>query len=138
MEKIKYNQTCLVYLAISANPLFIGSRTLVLFVPFLEFFFGFFYFLSCCFMEFNNRPLFLRPWLPSPFPVPRILSNVSTFSRVVTATNLPSSSTTTDESSNLSSQPSLIENEPKTSKTYVPPPPPPYVGQCHVLGPQDR
>ena len=27
----------------------------------------------------------------------------------------------TDESSNLSSQPSLIENEPKTSKTYVPP-----------------
>ncbi len=43
MEKIKYNQTCLVYLAIS-NPLFIGSRTLVLFVAFLEFFFGFFIF----------------------------------------------------------------------------------------------
>ena len=54
VEKIKYNQTCLVYLAIS-NPLFIGSSTLVLFVPFLEFFYGFFYFLSCCFMKFNNR-----------------------------------------------------------------------------------
>ena len=53
-EKIKYNQTCLVYLAIS-NPLFIGSSTLVIFVPFLEFFFSFFYFLSCCFMKFNNR-----------------------------------------------------------------------------------
>ena len=54
MEKIKYNQTCLVYLAVS-NPLFIGSSTLVIFFPFLEFFFGFFYFLPCCFMKFNNR-----------------------------------------------------------------------------------
>ncbi len=43
MEKIKYNQTCLVYLGIS-NPLFIGSSALVLFVPFLEFFYGFFIF----------------------------------------------------------------------------------------------
>ncbi len=45
------------------NPLFIGSRTLVLFVPLLEFFFAFFIFYLAAFCNLLLDFFFLIIWL---------------------------------------------------------------------------